>query len=96
MAQERLIGFTRADYPEYHAWIAQLFAPLGPAPSIVEEHGGVTSLITAVEAGRGIALVSQRLDCLAGPRLKVCPLHPAPPPLVVGIAYRREGSGANA
>jgi LysR family transcriptional regulator, benzoate and cis,cis-muconate-responsive activator of ben and cat genes len=90
VAQERLIGFTRADYPEYHAWIAQLFAPLGPAPPIVEEHDGVTSLIAAVEAGRGVALVSQRLDCLAGPRLKVRPLHPAPPPLVVGIAYRRE------
>jgi len=55
----------------------------------VEEHDSATSLIAAFKAGRGVALVSQRLDCLAGPRLKIRPLQPAPPPLVVGIAYRK-------
>ncbi len=89
VASERLIAFTLADYPEYHAWIADLFAPLNRPPQIVEEHDSATSLIAAVEAGRGMALVSQRLDCLAGPRLKIRPLQPAPPPLVVGIAYRK-------
>jgi DNA-binding transcriptional LysR family regulator len=90
VAGERLIAFTLADYPEFHAWIADLFAPLNRTPQIVEEHDSVTSLIAAVEAGRGVALVSQRLDCLAGPRLKIRPLQPAPPPLVIGIAYRKE------
>jgi len=94
VAKERLIAFTLADYPEYHAWIAGLFAPLNRLPQIVEEHDSATSLIAAVEAGRGVALVSQRLDCLAGPRLKILPLHPAPPPLVVGIAYREETNSA--
>jgi DNA-binding transcriptional LysR family regulator len=86
VAKERLIAFTLADYPEHHAWIADLFAPPIRPPQIVEEHDSATSLIAAVEAGRGVALVSQRLECLAGPRLKVRPLQPAPPPLVVGIA----------
>lgn len=89
VAKERLIAFTLADYPEHHAWIADLFAPLNCPPQIVEEHDSVTSLIAAVEAGRGVALVSQLLECLAGPRLKIRPLQPAPSPLVVGIAYHK-------
>ena len=87
IARERLIAFTLADYPEYHAWMAGLFAPWNRAPQIVEEHDSATSLIAAVEAGRGVALVSRRMDCLAGPRLRIRPLQPAPPPLVVGVAY---------
>ncbi|MBI5767702.1 MAG: LysR family transcriptional regulator [Verrucomicrobia bacterium] len=90
VARERLIAFTLADFPEHHAWIAELFAPLARPPQIVEEHDGATSLIAAVEAGRGIAIVAESLDCLAGPRLKIRRLTPAPPPLVVGIACRKQ------
>jgi DNA-binding transcriptional LysR family regulator len=86
LVHARLIAFTLADYPEYHAWIAELFAPLKRTPQIVEEHDSATSLIAAVESGRGIALVSQRLECLAGPRLKIVPVKPAPPPLIIGVA----------
>jgi DNA-binding transcriptional LysR family regulator len=89
VSRERLIAFTLTEYPEYHAWIAELFAQFARPPQIVEEHDSATSMIAAVEAGRGVALVSQRFDCLAGPRLKVRPLKPAPPPLVVGIARRK-------
>ena len=94
VANERLITFTLADYPEYHSWIADLFAPLQTPPRIVEEHDSATSLIAAVEAGRGVALVSRSFDCLAGPRLKVRPLQPAPPPLIVGSAYRNDNHSA--
>ena len=92
VANERLIGYTLADYPEYHLLLATLFAPLKRVPRIAEEHDSSTSLIAAVEAGRGVALVQQGFDCLSGPRLRVRPLNPAPPPAVVGIAYRK---GAN-
>jgi DNA-binding transcriptional LysR family regulator len=67
-----------------------LFAPLKRPPNIAEEHDSATSLIASVEAGRGVALVQQSFDCLTGPRLKVRPLSPAPPPLVVGVAYPKE------
>jgi DNA-binding transcriptional LysR family regulator len=90
IASERLIAYTLADYPEYHAWLAGLFAALKRPPQIAEEHDSSTSLIASVEAGRGVALVQQGFDCFTGPRLKVRPLTPAPPPFVVGIAYRRE------
>ncbi len=94
IAAERLLAFALADFPEYHAWLAALFAPLGRPPQIVEEHDSSTSLIAAVEAGRGAALVSESLDCLAGPRLKIRRLSPPPAPLVVGIARRKQNDSA--
>lgn len=94
VANERLIAYTLADYPEYHAWLADLFAPLKRPPQIAEEHDSATSLIASVEAGRGVALVHQGFDCLTGPRLKVRPLTPAPPPFVVGVAFKKESASA--
>ena len=96
VATERLIAYTLADYPEYHAWLANLFAPLKRPPQIAEEHDSSTSLIASVEAGRGVALVQEGFDCFTGPRLKIRPLVPAPPPFVVGVAYRKESSSAAA
>src|SRR5436309_830483 len=87
VAKERLVAFTLADYPEHQAWIADLFASLNRSPQIVEEHDSITSLIAAVESGRGIAVIAQPLKGLASPRLRIRPLEPAPPPLGVGIAY---------
>jgi len=87
IAKERLIAFTRAEYPEHHAWIAGLLAPLNRSPQIVEEHDSITSLIAAVESGKGVAVLAQPINGLASPRLKIYPLQPAPAPLAVGIAY---------
>jgi DNA-binding transcriptional LysR family regulator len=92
IVQERLLSLTLADYPDYHAAILRFFATLNRTPRVAEEYDSVTSLIAAVEAGRGVALVSQSLRCLSGPRLKIRPLHPPPPKAVVGIAYRRRNN----
>jgi len=90
LAGERLIAYTHEDYPEYHVWLSELFARLKRAPQIAEEQDSSTSLIAAVEAGRGVALVQKNFDCFAGPRLKVRPLLPAPAPFVVGAAHPEE------
>ncbi|HWY77267.1 MAG TPA: LysR substrate-binding domain-containing protein [Verrucomicrobiae bacterium] len=90
VAKESLVAFTLADYPEYQAWVAGLFAPLNRPPQIVEEHDSITSLIAAVESRRGVAVIAQPLNGLASARLKIRPLRPAPPPLGVGIAYRKK------
>ena len=87
IAKERLIAFTRTDYPEHHAWIGNLLAPVNGTPQIFEEHESITSLIAAVESGRGVAVIAQPINGLASPRLKIRPLQPPPPPLAVGIAY---------
>ena len=88
LAGERLIGYPRAGYPEYHEWLASLFVPLTPLV-ISEEHESSLSLIAAVEAGRGVALIAQGLESMAGSRLKIRALNPAPAPVVVGVAYRK-------
>lgn len=91
LAGEPLLAYARRDYPEYHDWLDALFAPTGARPRVVEEHDSATSLIAAVEAGRGLALVLSAFACLAGPRLKLRELHPAPEPFAVGVAHvRRE------
>lgn len=90
IAAEPLVAYSRADYPEYHAQLAAVFATAPRQPSIVEEHDSVTSLIAAVESGRGIAIVPSCMACLAGPRLKLLPLSPAPAPIIVGAICRAE------
>ena len=89
VARERLLAVTLSDYPDYHALIDRVFAPLNRVPQIAEEFDSATSLIAALEGGRGVALVSQALKSFAGSRLKIRPLRPSPPPLIVGIAYRK-------
>ena len=88
---ERLIGYTRQDYPEYNEWLAQLFAPMGKKPPS-EEHDSATSLIAAVESGQGVAFVPESFACFVGARLKLIPLHPVPAAFPVGVV-RRKGKG---
>jgi DNA-binding transcriptional LysR family regulator len=89
LRQERFMIYSREDYPEYFDWLTGLFKPHLIDPCRVEEYDSATGLITAVEAGRGIALVASSLRCLAGPRLRLLPLTPPLPPLVVGAASVR-------
>lgn len=92
LSHERLIVYSRTEYPEYHAWFNALFAKAGLSPRIAEEHDGATSLIASVEAGRGVALVQKGFECLAGPRLTVRPLSPSAPPFTVGVAYLKRNA----
>jgi DNA-binding transcriptional LysR family regulator len=89
VAQERLLGVSHSEYPDYHEFIDQLFAPLNRAPQLAEEFDSLTSLIAALEGGRGVALVPQPFSSFAGPRLKILPLRPPALLVIVGIAYRK-------
>lgn len=89
---ERLIIYSRAEYPEYHTWFHSLFAKAGLSPNIAEEHDGATSLIAAVEAGRGVALVQKGFECFAGPRLSVRPLVTSSSSFNVGVAYLKKNT----
>jgi LysR family transcriptional regulator, benzoate and cis,cis-muconate-responsive activator of ben and cat genes len=88
VASERLVAYTKEDYPEYHQWLKQLFSKASREPCVGEEHDSATSLIAAVESGRGVALVQQGFEHLCGPRLCLCKLSPPPPPFVVGVAWK--------
>lgn len=89
VAGESLIGYSRSGYPEYHEFLQDLFSSLPRPPRLLEEHDGVSSLIAAVESGRGAALAPSCLSCMVGPRLKLLPIKPEPAPVVVGAAWRK-------
>src|SRR5262245_46276270 len=87
---ERFIVYSREEYPEYHEWLNGLFGrAIQRRLENAEEHDSGTSLIAAVEAGRGVAVVASVFCRVAGPRLKLRELQPSPAPLVVGVAYHR-------
>ena len=96
VAREPLITYSRKEYPDAHENLAAMFAAIKSKARIVEEHDSVSSLIAAVEAGNGVAIAPQSLSCMAGPRLKLIPLSPAPAPLVIGAAWSNDGFSAAA
>jgi DNA-binding transcriptional LysR family regulator len=86
--RERLMVYSRGEYPEYHQWLKGLFGrAIQGLLENAEEHDSGTSLIAAVEAGRGVAIVASVFSSVAGQRLKLRELQPSPAPLVVGVAY---------
>ena len=64
-------------------WLARV-APCGF--EVTEQHDSSTSLVAAIEAGRGVALVPASFGCFAGLRLVVRRLAGAVAPFVVGVA----------
>ncbi len=95
-AAQPLVVFSRTEYPDYHESLEALFAGVRPKPQIAEEHDSVASLIAAVEAGTGVAVVTESLGCVAGPRLRLKPLSPRPKPLQIGAAWVRGALGEDA
>jgi DNA-binding transcriptional LysR family regulator len=87
-AREPIIACSKAQYPEVHAGLAKIFSGYTRALNIVEEYDGIMSIIAAVQAGRGIALVFKSVEILAGQRIVLRPLTPDPAPLPIGLAYR--------
>jgi len=81
------LAYGREEYPEYHAALDSCSTATGVKPQIAEEHDSFTSLLAAIEIGRGVAMLSSSMGLLAGGRVKLIPIHPAPPPLIVGVAY---------
>ncbi len=87
LADEPFVAYTEADYPEYMDRLRELARAAGFRPNIVGEYDGASGLITAVESGRGVALVASTMGCLSGPRLSYLTLRPAIGPLLIGALY---------
>src|ERR1051325_905280 len=85
-----IIAYSRKDYPDAHELLDKVFAAAKAKPRIVEEHDSVSGLIAAVESGAGVAIVPETLTCTAGVRLKLIPISPQPPPLIIGLLYTRK------
>jgi DNA-binding transcriptional LysR family regulator len=92
-AREPLVAYRRADYPDYHEMLEKVFRKCRPRPRVAEEHDGVSSLISSVEAGVGLAVVPESTRCVAASRLRFVALTPAPPRIRVGVVLGREKPG---
>jgi len=89
--REPFFAYGRKEYPEYYEMLATVFAKTATQPQVVAEYDGSSSLISAIEAGNGVAVVAASIKYIAGTRLKLIPLLPAPPPLVIGVASPKAG-----
>jgi len=86
-AREDFVSYNRRDYPDYHELLASVFASADRPLRIVDEHDGVSSLISAVVAGAGVALTLEALGGAAALPLKLIPLTPAPAPLIIAALW---------
>lgn len=84
---EKLLIYTRKDYPDYAAMLEGMFTGRIVMPEVAEEHDSATGLLAAIGAGHGVAIVPSVLSRLAGPGLKFRPIRPAPSPVSVGAAH---------
>jgi LysR family transcriptional regulator, benzoate and cis,cis-muconate-responsive activator of ben and cat genes len=91
VAAQPLVALRRKDYSEYHRILERMFAPISAKPRIAVECDSASSLITEVEAGRGIVLATTALKRVAGKRLLYRPLTGTTEAQSVGIARAANG-----
>lgn len=87
LTDESFVVYAEDEYPEYVEWLRKVCRAAGFQPRITGEYDGATGIITAIESGRGIAIVAAPLKCLSGPRLAFLELHPKLPALAMGAVY---------
>ena len=88
-AREPFIVLVPEEFPDYHYFIDAVFASAKNKPKIAEEHESIASIISAVEAGRGVALAADRFVDAFGPRVKLVRLAPEPMTADIGLAARK-------
>jgi len=90
-AAEPLITLNRKNYPDAHFVLEKLFRSLGVKPQITLECDSGSSVITAVESGRGIALFAPVLKLVAGNRLRYRLVTGIDDVVPVGIVRAKNG-----
>lgn len=88
LANEPLVVYDRRHYTEYMQTIVALLRPITASPRIAVECDGLTTVVAAVLAGRGVAIVPEVFSRLVGNRVRLRAIHPAGAPLVVGYGHR--------
>ncbi len=78
---QRMLLFCQKDYPEYWQRVTAWFRDQGINARVAGEYDGANSLVSAVEAGLGAALVVERMACSFPQRMLLKPLKPTPPPV---------------
>lgn len=93
LASLPMVVYSRVEYPDYHEMLLDLLGESARRLRIVQECDGAFSLISAVEVGRGVALVAESAAIVAGKRAAFIPFEPAPAPMEVGVSVRTGATG---
>ena len=88
-AREPFIGLMREEYPRYYEYLDAIFGKVNDKPRIVEEHDGWAGVFSAVDAGTGVAIVSDTFVYAFGDRIKLLRLTPEPKRVPIGVLSRR-------
>lgn len=91
LAGESLAVLRRRDYSEYHRLLNSIFAVHRIRPRIAAECDSVDSLITEVQAGSNVTVMSEILQLSAGKRLVYRRLTNTNVTQRVGIARAKQG-----
>ena len=91
---ERLLLFCQADYPAYWREVTAYFRANKIDAKVAGEFDGITSMITAVEGGLGVALVAEMTRFGDTARVVTRKLDPAPAALTVAAGLARKGEPA--
>lgn len=90
IASEPVLAFCQRDYPEYWDIVTSWMKENHQRPNIAGEYDGAESLLTAVESGLGLALVTARTANLFPHRAKFKTLSPSPKPLCIAAGYHTD------
>jgi len=96
LAEERLVIYRRKEYPEYWETIADWMRDEQLRLRIAGEYDGAESILAAVEAGLGVALVPASIGKLYPKRVCLVPLSSTPPPVSIHAGYRSTRSSDKA
>jgi DNA-binding transcriptional LysR family regulator len=88
-AREPFIGLVPEEYPQYEVYLAAIFAKVSAKPRVVEEHDGWAGVFSAVAAGAGVTITSDRFTNPFDARVKLLRLTPEPKRIAIGIITRK-------
>lgn len=87
-----ILGYCRKDYPEYLELLTAWFRQHHQRLRMVGEYDGVESLLAAVAAGLGLALVTPRAAHCVPARVVLKRIQDAPPPVCVAVTRRADAA----
>lgn len=87
---QKLLMFSRADYPEYWEFILTYFSNHQVNAKIAGEFDGIESLTTALHANLGLAILTESSNESLGAELLSKNITEGIPELTIGIGYSAE------
>lgn len=90
IAQEPIIALSEAEYPWYNGFVTKLLSPHQPSFKVADEYNSAQSVIAAVEAEQGVAIVYDVMAKTIGSRVVLRPIVPISEGFPLILAYREK------